>query len=161
MSLCLGIMGGCQTTPKITRAAECEKPSLRGDTWADVAILSVEQASAIDICNIRNGVDTYQAVAPRAIPVPTQQECLWYGVAVHLGTPVTGRIRNATTVEYGKARLYCRESTIGHVVGCTNHVRGQTYDIFFEDEAWIRNHEACHAYYEVGGHTMDYLTTRD
>jgi hypothetical protein len=86
---------------------------------------------------------------------------LWYGVAVHIDTPVTGKIRNATVIQLGKARLHCRASSIGQVVGCTVHIRKNVYDIFFEDEPWIRNHEACHAYYEVGGHTMDYLTTRD
>lgn len=164
MSLCLGITAGCQTTRPVVRAAECEKPELRGDTWADVAILSVEQASAIDICNIRNGVDTYgkvyPAVAKREVAVPTTQECIWYGIDVNIDSPVTGKIVATTVVELGKARLYCPPSIFGKVVGCTVEVRRHQYHIYYEDEAWIMFHEACHAYYEVGGHTMAYLTSR-
>ena len=31
----------------------CDQPELRGETWADVAILAVEQKAAIEVCNAR------------------------------------------------------------------------------------------------------------
>lgn len=53
------IMAGCATETKRYQVYKCEQPELKGPTWADVAILSVDQKAAIDICNILNGTSDY------------------------------------------------------------------------------------------------------
>ena len=57
---CSSIMAGCPASRQV-KPYKCEQPELRGDTWADVAILSIEQRAEIEKCNIRNGVDDYDS----------------------------------------------------------------------------------------------------
>ena len=54
LMLCFAITAGCANNRPAVYS--CSKPPLKGETWADIGILSVEQAAAIDVCNIRNGV---------------------------------------------------------------------------------------------------------
>lgn len=54
------IMAGCATSAPKQKIYFCEKPQLKGPTWADVAILSVDQAAAIEICNTLNGLGSYE-----------------------------------------------------------------------------------------------------
>lgn len=167
LSLFLGITAGCATSPEpFPTAVECEKPELRGDTWADIAILSVEQSAAIDICNIRNGVDTYRSKYSEArslsIRVPSPRECRLEGIGVPDGSPVTGGIRSAMIIPPGEGRKYCRRVVeSGNIVGCTIPAGNHMYDIKYENYLWIKKHEACHAYYEKMDHMQWYLDSRD
>jgi len=53
--VCWSTISGCATTKFIP----CEIPELKGDTIQDVLELSVEQADALEKCNIRNGAYDY------------------------------------------------------------------------------------------------------
>ena len=168
LSLFLGITGGCATSPDVYPVAvECEKPPLRGETWADIAILSVEQSAAIDICNIRNGVDTYRtkyAESKRAsIRVPSPRECRMEGIYVADGEIATGVIYEAHVLDPGEAQRHCRFVGYGTVVGCTVEAAPHSgvYEIYYENEQWIKTHESCHAYYEEMGHMQWYIDSRD
>jgi hypothetical protein len=156
---------GCRTIEQ-RPAFPCDKPELRGDTWADVAILSVEQAAQIDVCNIRNGVDTYKREAratsvdaPRGLDVsiPTPVECGYVGVQVPHDRPATGEIIEMREVPRGTAGLYCGSR---EYVGCAFQFSGNRWKIIFEPQQWIKTHEICHAVYETTRHTLEYMTSR-
>jgi hypothetical protein len=51
----LSSINGCATNKFIP----CETPELRGDTYQDIIILSLEQAVALDECNLVNGTYDY------------------------------------------------------------------------------------------------------
>lgn len=165
LSLFLSITGCASRQIDYPVAKACDKPTLRGETWADVAILSVEQASAIDICNIRNGTDTYNQARDKKEPttsvrVPSPTECWNLGVKVSTDAVVTGIILEAKVVDAAGIRQYCMESTIGTTIGCTMKYGPHRYKIYYYNEVWVKNHEACHAYYEQPHHTLEYLSTR-
>lgn len=155
------IMAGCAAskTKTLPVAYRCDKPDLRGPTWADVAILSVEQSSAIDVCNIRNGVDVYER-SPKAtkkdIPVPSPVECGDVGVQVPWDRPATGIIVGEQPMAPGTAFKVCGE---GHI-GCAEKRGNGTYVIYYEPTSWVRQHEICHAVYDTTQHTLAYLATR-
>ena len=163
LSLSLGITGCASRQVDYPVAHECVKPTLRGSTWADIAILSVEQASAIDVCNIRNGTDTYNKAkreATTSIRIPSPKECRTLGVKVSNDAIVTGEIVEASVVDEEGIKMYCMESEIGTTIGCTMKYGPHKYKIYYTNEVWVKNHEACHAAYEQADHTIEYLSTR-
>ena len=164
LTLSLGITGCASRQIDYPVAHECVKPPLRGDTWADVAILSVEQASAIDVCNIRNGTDTYNGASKKkpatSVRVPSPDECWALGVKTNRDAVVTGTIVEARVVDAAGIQKYCMESKVGTTIGCTMKYAPHTYKIYYYNEVWVKNHEACHAYYEEADHTLEYLSTR-
>ena len=163
--LFLGITGCASRQIDYPVAHECVKPPLRGETWADVAILSVEQASAIDVCNIRNGTDTYNNASAKKKPVtsiriPSPDECWSLGVKISRDAVVTGQIMVARVVDRESIQKYCMESKNFTILGCTMNYGPHRYKIYYFNEVWIKNHEACHAFYEQPKHTLEYLSTR-
>ena len=158
--LSFAIMGGCaiKPSPKVP-AYRCDKPPLRGSTWADLAILSVEQASSIDVCNIRNGVDVYErklSATNDLIPTPTPVECGFVGVQVPYDAIPNGVIRKEVILDVNKLSAYCNSGDIG----CAVVQRDGTWDIYYNGQGWVRIHERCHARYNGAKHTLEYLATR-
>lgn len=47
----------CGHLSKIERIEpfRCNEPQIKGNTWADVAVLAIEQRDALRECNLRNG----------------------------------------------------------------------------------------------------------
>ena len=155
------IMGGCLPTRHNapTPAYRCDKPGLLGPTWADLAILSVEQAAAIDVCNIRNGVDVYErklSARSIAIPTPTPVECGDVGVQVPYDTPPNGVIRSENLVDISVIARKCGSGDIG----CAVPRPDGAWDIYHQGTGWVLIHERCHAKYNSTQHTLDYLATR-
>lgn len=159
LSLFSGITAGCQTRQSLA-AVPCEQPQLRGPSWADVAILSVEQKSAIDICNIRNGVDMHsRATVPTPMGPPTPAECVGVGVKVPAGRAPSGVIISERQVPVGTAASRCGMDD-PRTVGCSWRVRGNKWNVIHEGDGWVKLHEWCHATYQTLDHTMDYLSRR-
>lgn len=149
---------GCATPSKtgIINAYQCEQPPLKGDTWADLAILSVEQKTAIDVCNIRNGVDPIDQANAKAVKSKTSSRCQEVGVAVGSTDTVTGQIVRIQQHDFGRAENYCGLNNIG----CATKVGPHQWEIHYEPYDWVFDHEVCHALYEEMGHTAKYLMDR-
>ena len=162
------VITGCATSGgELPIAYPCDKPPLRGETWADVAILSVEQAAAIDVCNIRNGVDTYgrsvKAQAESIPATPTKARCFELGVAVKPSDRADGRIIGVWLVDTPELIEHCFAGEIydGVTIGCAVEVAPSTWKIYYVNNAgWVREHEACHARYNQHQHTLNYLMSR-
>lgn len=56
-SITVGCTGGSRVKQVVY---QCDQPELRGPTWADVAILSIDQKASIEICNTLNGTSDYK-----------------------------------------------------------------------------------------------------
>ena len=163
LSLFSGITG-CATSSPDPTIYPCEQPSLQGETWADIAILSIEQRSAIEVCNIRNGVSSseqFNALEAPTLGSITPRSCRVHGVAVVPGAEQTGTIIAYSPVTQGSAGPLCPDSPADLVVGCTHRVGAGLYYIVFELDPWVITHEICHAVYETMGHTQSYKVSRD
>lgn len=161
--LSFAITAGCGTTKArpFPQAYRCEKPELRGPTWADVAILSVEQSAAIEVCNIRNGVDVFDnasSARPEDLWLPSPPQCGHAGVQVRHDQEPIGIIVKAVSMPQGAAKTICGEDRIGCAVPHGDH----KYSIYYEDYPyWVKMHEICHARYESTTHTLAYLASRE
>ena len=167
LSLSFAITGCATSGGELPLAYPCEKPTLKGDTWVDVAILSVEQSASIDVCNIRNGVDTYgrraKAQAQSEPALPTAARCLELGVDVKPSDRADGRILGLWLVDTPELIQQCffGEPYDGVTIGCAVEVAPKAWKIYYVNDAeWVREHEACHARYNQVGHTLNYLLSR-
>lgn len=152
------ILTGCASTPyERVIATKCEQPELRGDTWADLAILAAEQRAAIESCNVANSHLFAEATVGHVTPKP--ETCRLSGVDVQDDAEVTGFIARATKHPKGKAHLHCDALTV-HTIGCTRRIAHGIYEIHYEPNLWIYIHEVCHAKYEEADHTAEYKAER-
>lgn len=149
----------CASSPTPIRApVRCDEPELKGNTWADVGILAIEQREALRTCNVRNGFPLEPEIAQAKEPVISPIACRLTGVDVAEGAQPTGKIVDRFEHSKGMARAVCGKGT----VGCAIQVREGEYEIHYEPSElqWIALHEMCHALYEQRGHTQSYLKSR-
>ena len=148
----------CATRPTITREpVRCDEPELKGSTWADIAILAVEQREALQTCNIRNGFTPKPKVAQATKQSISPLACRLTGVAVDEGDQITGVIVDEFEHSVGTAHVVCGSGT----VGCAITVE-DGYEIHYEPSEldWVELHERCHALYEAPYHTREYNISR-
>ncbi len=150
----------CATnSPKLVKPFRCSEPELRGDTWADVAVLAIEQRDALRECNLKNGhPPKANATMPKRVAQATPEACREVGVRVEDGMHATGQIYKSFHHEKGKAQEVCESGN----VGCAIYLGQHRYEIHYEssEDDWVWLHERCHALYEAPHHTLEYLISR-
>lgn len=103
------------------------------------------------------------SIPPEAFVGLTPYECRQYGVDVPDGRAVTGTIVRS---EFGWTHDLERECNPSHAMirfsGCTKAAGidppirfspTHEYEIWYADTKCVPQHEACHALYEISGHT--------
>jgi hypothetical protein len=150
----------CASSPiPIREPVRCDEPELKGDTWADVGILAIEQREALRTCNVRNGFVPKPEIAQATEPAISPLACRLTGVAVKETAKPTGTISDEFEHSPGFAAPVCGVGTIG----CAIQVGLGVYEIHYEpsDMDWVRKHEICHAIYQVRYHTASYNRARN
>ena len=149
----------CASSPTPIRApVRCDEPTLKGNTWADVGILAIEQREALRTCNVRNGFVPEPEIAQAKEPVVSPLACRLTGVDVAEGAQPTGKIVDRFEHAGGMAEAVCGAGTLG----CTIQVSKGEYEIHYErsELEWVALHEMCHALYEQRSHTKEYNISR-
>ena len=124
-----------------------------------MAILSIEQASAIDICNLRNGTSARSTTPTEELTgVPSPDQCITYGVEVRADATPIGTILGINEVPIEELYKYCGWHE--GLTGCTLMYQNQSNIIFHSGDPDVIAHEKCHAYYFVEEHTAAYNDAR-
>ena len=158
--LTIPFLTGCASRSTIRiEPVRCDEPVLQGDTWADVAVLAIEQREAILKCNLENGFPPKDNATDMLVTglAPAPEQCRTVGVAVGDHDVPTGTIIKYTRHAMGGSARHCGMGTIG----CSMRVGIREYVIHADGAYdWVLTHEVCHALYEEPGHTLVYSMNR-